>query len=93
MFFRTLVFKVFNKISTWQLLEEHLGEVTWRGYDYRAVDRVLAQAFSAGERLYSVSIRPWMGVRRPGGARSPSTPSRPLTPPSAAAPGRRAPRR
>ncbi|MER7209803.1 nucleotide kinase domain-containing protein [Streptosporangium sp. NPDC000239] len=54
-FFRTLLFKVFNKIQTWQLLEEHLGEVTWSGYGFQALDRVLSEAFAAGERLYSAA--------------------------------------
>ncbi|MGW8955606.1 nucleotide kinase domain-containing protein [Streptomyces sp. NPDC055709] len=66
-FFRTLLFKVFNKIQTWQLLEKHLGEVTWLGYDYRALDRVLSGAFAAGERLYSaayITPPPLLGERR-----------------------------
>ncbi|RZK34497.1 MAG: hypothetical protein EOO61_13480, partial [Hymenobacter sp.] len=30
--FRILLFKLFNKIDTWQLLEHELGEITWRNY-------------------------------------------------------------
>jgi hypothetical protein len=66
-FFRTLLFKVFNKISTWQRLEDRLGEVTWRGYEHRAVDRVLSRAFAAGERLYSaayITPPPQLGQQR-----------------------------
>ncbi|MEU6323803.1 nucleotide kinase domain-containing protein [Streptomyces sp. NPDC047009] len=54
-FFRTLLFKIFNKTSTWQLLAGELGEVRWDSYDYRAYDRVLSQAFKAGQRLYSAA--------------------------------------
>lgn len=54
-FFRTLLFKLFNKESTWQLLTRELGEVCWGGYDYRAYDRVLSAAFAKGERLYSAA--------------------------------------
>ena len=54
-FFRTLLFKVFNKTSTWQLLTGALGEVCWEGYDFRAYDRVLSPAFAGGERLYSAA--------------------------------------
>jgi hypothetical protein len=51
--FRTLLFKLFNRISTWQLLEAALGELTWRAYDPARYDQVLTVAFAAGERLYS----------------------------------------
>lgn len=54
-FFRTLLFKVFNRISTWQLLIAALGEVTWRGYDFDRYERVLGSAFSRGQRLYSAA--------------------------------------
>ena len=53
--FRTLLFKVFNKESTWQLLNRELGEVRWQTFDYRSYDRVLSAAFSRGERLYSAA--------------------------------------
>ena len=32
-FFRTMLFKLFNKIETWELLEEHLGTPSHAGYD------------------------------------------------------------
>ena len=54
-FFRTLVFKFFNRISTWQLLTGQLGEVTWAGYDFAAYDEILSQALAAGDRLYSAA--------------------------------------
>ncbi|MEU9015717.1 nucleotide kinase domain-containing protein [Streptomyces sp. NPDC048479] len=54
-FFRTLLFKIFNKSSTWRLLNDALGEVRWDNYDYQALDRVLSGAFAKGERLYSAA--------------------------------------
>ncbi|CAL9329751.1 hypothetical protein SUDANB106_00047 [Streptomyces sp. enrichment culture] len=54
-FFRTLLFKIFNKISTWHLLTDALGEVRWEAYDYRAYDQALSAAFARGERLYSAA--------------------------------------
>ncbi|MFE2717878.1 nucleotide kinase domain-containing protein [Streptomyces mirabilis] len=54
-FFRTLLFKIFNKESTWQLLSREVGEVRWETYDYRVYDRVLSAAFARGERLYSAA--------------------------------------
>ncbi|MET7738537.1 nucleotide kinase domain-containing protein [Streptomyces sp. NPDC005402] len=66
-FFRTLLFKIFNKTSTWRLLNTALGEVRWDTYDYRAFDRVLSQAFTAGQRLYSAAYivpPPQLGQQR-----------------------------
>ena len=30
-FFRIILFKLFNKIETWELLEEQVGAITWEG--------------------------------------------------------------
>jgi len=54
-FFRTLLFKVFNRVSTWRLLFDAFGEVSWQGYDYTRYDQVLGAAFARGERLYSAA--------------------------------------
>jgi hypothetical protein len=51
--FRILLFKLFNKIETAQLLEAELGEVTWHHYSFDAYSRILHQALQAGERIYS----------------------------------------
>jgi hypothetical protein len=53
--FRTLLFKLFNKVSTWQLLQGALGEISWHGYDRAAYDRVLTGAFARGMTLYSAA--------------------------------------
>lgn len=53
--FRVLLFKFFNKISTWQLLERELGPLTWEGFDLDAYDRVLSEASRAGATLYSAA--------------------------------------
>lgn len=53
--FRTLLFKVFNRIPTWQRLEAAFGEVSWREYDYARYERVLTAAFTSRERLYSAA--------------------------------------
>jgi hypothetical protein len=65
--FRTLLFKMFNRISTWQLLETELGEIAWEGYDPTQYNQVLTAAFTAGERLYSpayVVPPPALGAHR-----------------------------
>ena len=54
-FFRTVLFRTFNRIGTWQLLEDQLGELTWGGYDFAAYDSVLGRALAAGQSLYSAA--------------------------------------
>jgi hypothetical protein len=54
-FFRTLLFKLFNRIETWELLERECGPVTWAGYDFKRYDGVLKRAMAAGRRIYSAA--------------------------------------
>lgn len=51
--FRVLLFKFFNRIETWQLLEAQLGTITWQSYCFDDFDRVLTTSFESGEKLYS----------------------------------------
>ena len=54
--FRVLLFKVFNRIETWELLARRLGATpNWAGYEFGAYDRVLGEAFGSGERIYSAA--------------------------------------
>lgn len=53
--FRVLLFKLFNRISTWQLLRDQLGELSWSSYRFDRYDKVLTTAFAADERLYSAA--------------------------------------
>ena len=54
-FFRTMLFKVFNKIETWELLEHSLGTLSWQAVDFNAVSQVLSEAFRQGARIYSAA--------------------------------------
>jgi len=62
-FFRILLFKLFNKIETWQLLEHAFGQITYRDYKFERYDRVLSQAMRAGGRIYSAAY-----IMPPGGS-------------------------
>lgn len=53
--FRILLFKLFNKIETWELLQEALGPLTWQGYSFRQYDRVLSRAMERGQSIYSAA--------------------------------------
>jgi hypothetical protein len=54
-FFRILLFKLFNKVETWRLLERHVGVISWRDYSFKHYDRVLAGAMARGTRIYSAA--------------------------------------
>lgn len=51
--FRILLFKLFNKIETWELLQDELGIISWRDYSFKHYSQILHQALQAGERVYS----------------------------------------
>lgn len=53
--FRTILFKMFNKVSTWELLEAQLGPQSWQSFDADAYDHVLGSAMAGGSRLYSAA--------------------------------------
>src|SRR6185312_7493578 len=40
-FFRTILFKIFNRIDTWEALERQLGPITWEDLDATALDGAL----------------------------------------------------
>src|SRR2546430_959084 len=44
--FRTLFFKLFNRVSTWRLLTGAFGELSWKKFDLSVYDQVLTSAFT-----------------------------------------------
>ena len=54
-FFRVVLFKLFNKIETWELLSRSLGVLTWKDYSYARYDDVLSKARDSNERIYSAA--------------------------------------
>lgn len=53
--FRVLLFKFFNKIETWELLTNRVGEISWAGYSYDTYDETLTAAIDRGVRIYSAA--------------------------------------
>ncbi|MDB5086780.1 MAG: hypothetical protein JWR09_774 [Mucilaginibacter sp.] len=53
--FRILLFKLFNKIETWELLSKNFGPLTLETYSFRHYDKVLHQAIDSGRRIYSAA--------------------------------------
>lgn len=60
--FRILLFKMFNKIETWQMLERKLGHLTFSSYSFGTYDKILSDAMSSGIRIYSAAY-----IMPPGG--------------------------
>jgi hypothetical protein len=54
-FFRTLLFKFFNRITTWERLEEKLGTPTWAGFRFERYARVLDAMMDGGQTVYSAA--------------------------------------
>jgi alpha-glutamyl/putrescinyl thymine pyrophosphorylase clade 1 len=53
--FRIVLFRFFNRISTWQLLISALGEPTWATFRIDRYDRVLTDAATRSQRIYSAA--------------------------------------
>jgi hypothetical protein len=51
--FRILLFRFFNRVSTWELLQAALGDLAWGTFRLDRYDEVLNEAASRGERIYS----------------------------------------
>ena len=54
-FFRILLFKLFNKIETWELLESAFGSITFEDYCFPHYDSLLSKALASGHRIYSAA--------------------------------------
>jgi thymidylate kinase len=67
-FFRTILFKLFNKIETWERLKRELGTLAYCDFSVERYDRVLTAAQRAGDSIYSGAyIMPTGGTRGPSG--------------------------
>jgi hypothetical protein len=65
-FFRTMLFKIFNRIDTWEALEEEHGPIAWERIDLAKLDRTLARLRSRGRKIYSAAyIMPSPGYGHP----------------------------
>lgn len=52
-FFRIILFKLFNKIETWKLLSEEIGPPSYQNYTFEEYDRILTKAMSDAHRIFS----------------------------------------
>lgn len=54
-FFRILLFKIFNKIETWDFLKNQLGEITWENYSYEKYNYLLSELLNSKKAIYSAA--------------------------------------
>jgi thymidylate kinase len=54
-FFRIILFKIFNKIETWQLLEKKLGKILHAEYSFKRYDEVLTETLEQSQTIYSAA--------------------------------------
>ncbi len=54
-FFRTILFKLFNRIETWELLKSSLGKLSTGGFERKRYSSVLSAALARGEKVYSAA--------------------------------------
>ncbi|HIG21066.1 MAG TPA: hypothetical protein EYQ28_00775 [Henriciella sp.] len=55
LFFRTLLFKIFNKVETWEALENEFGELTAEALNFDEANAFLSSRQDAGYRNYSAA--------------------------------------
>jgi hypothetical protein len=68
-FFRVILFKLFNRIDTWKLLVQRFGRITYETYAFDEYDRVLTNELKAGRSIYSAAYIMPSGSRTFGTAR------------------------
>lgn len=54
-FFRIILFKLFNKIETWEELEKEFGEISLRTYNFDKYDNVLSELLKKNVSIYSAA--------------------------------------
>lgn len=66
-FFRTVLFKLFNRVETWRMLEAKLGAISWQATSLGEIETTMDAAFARGVRLYSAAYimpAPRLGAER-----------------------------
>ena len=53
MIFRIILFKLFNKESTWELLENEIGDITLSSFDFNKYSQILEKAINNGQKIYN----------------------------------------
>lgn len=54
-FFRVMLFKLFNKIETWEILERDIGPLIAEEFSFESYDAVLSHTMQTGHTIYSAA--------------------------------------
>ena len=54
-FFRLILFKIFNRISTWEYLEAEVGEISFKDYSFKKYDNLLSELLTLKIPIYSAA--------------------------------------
>lgn len=65
-FFRVILFKLFNKIETWQLIVQNDGMPTVSKFNIRRYDELLSDAMARGNKIFSAAYIMPSGINDPG---------------------------
>lgn len=52
-FFRTILFKIFNRISTWEFLKAEIGKISFKNYSFEKYDKLLCELMDMKNPIYS----------------------------------------
>ena len=65
-FFRIMLFKFFNKIDTWEYLENVIGDISFKNYKYELYDKALIKLLEDKQSIYSAAYIMPSGTREFG---------------------------
>lgn len=51
--FRIILFKIFNKIDTWNYLKDKVGDINYRSYSRNIYSNIFHELYANGKRIYS----------------------------------------
>lgn len=54
-FFRIILFKIFNRISTWEFLEHELGDIALKDYSFKKYNELLSDVLLSKNPIYSAA--------------------------------------
>lgn len=65
-FFRIILFKLFNKIETWEKLEKEFGPIRYENFNYTKFNTFLSSLINSNHRIYSAAYIMAPGKLEPG---------------------------
>jgi len=54
-FFRIILYKLFNRISTWEVLKARLGQISFKDFSFEKYNKILSEILLNGRPIYSAA--------------------------------------